>query len=213
MTRLTNHLRASIIDRMMEHAFSEKAVEMMRRQSEIAEQIYNDVYDRRAQERLNEAPVNWFPTVSGLKISIVGMSEFTKEFKFNGEFFRYSHNNTEAECWNVLSKEFRQRHDIVKKVPFKHSGSAIIKNYEPNHSIAFNAIQWINDQRLLSSQIVEARKLATSTMDNFTTVEKLIVGWPEIEPFTRNHQAPQPVKLPAIPFAKLNGMFGLPISE
>lgn len=213
MTRLINHHKTSIIVRMMEHAFSAKAVALMNEQAIIAEEIYNDVYDRKARTFLDSAPANWFPVTSDLKISVVGMNEYTKSFKFNGEFLRYSHNNTEIECYGILEKEYRQRDDITKRIPYKHNGSTIVKNYDPSDPIAVKVMKWIDDQRSLSAQIADARKLATSTMDNFTTVEKLITGWPEIEPFVRRYQPPQPVKLPAIPFAKLNGMFGLPISE
>lgn len=216
MTRLINHMRASIINQMLQNAFGDKVVLLMDKQVNIAEDIYNNVYDRAARERLNSAPEGWLPMNESIKISIVGKDDYTKAFRFDGalEMGNYSsRGNTESECYSILKPEDRKRDNMRRRVAYKHNGSVIVKNYDPSDPIANAVINWIDEQRAVSVHIHEARKLAIATMDAFTTVEKLIEGWPEVEPFTRNYQAPAPVQLPAIPIGKLNGMLGLPVSE
>lgn len=66
----------------------------------------------------------------------------------------------------------------------------------------------------LESAIKTARAKTSGTIGQFTTVKKLIEGWPEIEPFARPYlEAKTRIQLPAVQLTEMNSLLDLPVED
>lgn len=64
----------------------------------------------------------------------------------------------------------------------------------------------------LESAIKTARAKTSGTIGQFTTVKKLIEGWPEIEPFARPYlETKTRIQLPAVQLTEMNDLLDLPV--
>lgn len=201
MTRLTNDMRGTIVNALIEHTFDDRVAELVKERSIIALEIYALHY-KRDGKRMDDLPDGWLPTAFNIKFVSGGCHNV---YNLNGKIgTRYS---------RTLSFEhLKANHPETTLKRFKHCdvSSGPLMAFDAEHPIT-RRIE--NNEALVASlhdEVLTAQKTARATLDRFTTVEKLLVDWPEIQPFIPPVAAPSP-SLPALPTQHLNEMFDLPV--
>lgn len=197
MTRLTYDMRGEIVNAVLFHKYNEPAVSMVKRLALLADDVYNDILSERDRDIISRLPKNWLPEVSNVCIDIKGRTWHRIYFSgtyINDDLFNFIGDETET---------------VFKRIPHKFNGTTW-KVYESSDVIAQKITEIIDDKETLIKSIGEDRKRLTATINAFTTVEKLLDAWPEMQNFIPEPKPQKPVQLPALPVEELNKQFNLP---
>lgn len=205
MTRLTNDTRGAIVTALIHHTFDDEVRVICDEREGIANDVYNLHYARDLK-RMEALPKGWLPTDSDVQFEAAG-SNYTLQFSGKLYGFRYTQ-RAENELCDFPSNQRDQVSHIFKYSEYNRT----VAVFDAHSDIATRVELHRAAIESLSERIVTARKTAAATLAQYTTVEKLIEAWPEIEPFVPKAVAPPP-SLPALPTAHLNALFGLPVTE
>ena len=197
MTRLTNNMRGEIVNAVLFHKYNEPAVSMVKRLALLADDVYRDILPERERDIISRLPKNWLPESSNVCIDIKGGSWY--RIYFSGTYVN-------DDLYNFINDELET---VFKRIPHKFNGTTW-KVYENSDVIAQKITETIDDKNSLIKSIDEDRKRLTATINAFTTVEKLLDAWPEMENFIPEQKKPVVVQLPALPVEELNRQFNLP---
>lgn len=204
MTRLTIEMRAKIARKVLQNRFIEPICDLRRRRADLACRVYDESFkDIRAA--MDALPKGWLPEKDGIVVSL-GTTNMTT-LDFNGGF-----------STSLYGKEYNLHslapnpEDVVRRFPSKLLD-------RPRH--VFDAVQDFTieydrqkvETEDLNELIATTSKATAATLDKFWTVEKLLAGWPEIEPFTRGVTPTPPATALVVPVSKLNEALGLPVDE
>lgn len=195
MTRLTNDMRGEIVNAVMFHKYNEPAVAMVRRLTLLADDVYKDVLSCRERDLIDQLPKDWLVTDTHVYIHVENLNSY--QIYFAG--IRYT-----DDLIPFLNDDFEIEY---RRIPYKFKGN-VWKVYEPDNILICKVIETFEDKKELIKEINADRKRLTATIDKFTTVEKLIDAWPEVEKFVPEQK--KPIKLPALPVEELNRQFNLP---
>lgn len=196
-TRLNNHMRQDIAQKLVQHRFDAEIESLRNEQVELAERVYADIYAGDDMKRIESLPKNWLPTRREMQLEVGGE---TVSLQFNGD---------------LHSRDYRARPFFASdrkgmEKPFPrcdHWGT--IKQYGSRSPIGKAINDFTGKVAKLVEQISEAHTKVSATLGEFYTVKSLVDGWPEIKPFIPEKE--QKVLLPAVPTKQLNEMFGLPV--
>lgn len=201
MTRLTKDMCATISLGLIEHTFNSRVAALVVERAQIAQEIY-DLHYKPDMKRINDLPEGWLPVHSSIAFESVG-SRYN--YHFSGQLFRR---------W---SSQFSFQHlkanqPIHTHRRFKQSDNGAVEVFDAKHPIAVRVEKHEAAAAALHNEVLTAWKTAGASLDNFTTVEKLLDEWPEVKPFVPAAVAPTP-SLPALPTQHLNKMFDLPVGD
>lgn len=201
-TRLTNDMRNQIRENALKHRFKTPTMALVLDFSALALDAYAYVYGK-TEARMNALPDGWLPAVEALSFKF-GASYVT--LKFSGNFpTRYSQSKTSA-----LADFAGDPMPILRRVPYDETGGCReVFDAGSDFSVRYHDIHGAAET--LNELVLQTRHKITATLDQFTTVEKLHEGWPEIEPFTVGVTPAPKIQLPAVPVASLNEALGLPV--
>lgn len=197
MTRLVNAMRDGIVSRLMKHSFDDQRRAFQAEHAALAMTIYNDIYIPAVRKRMN----GWLNTASNIQISYAGT---VGRFEFDGDYGKYV-NGYDTYLLYIATGEPPK----VMRFPWEDLGSTL-KVYEATDPIAEQIVEFMTKRSNLIETIKKAEKQATATVEAYTTVEKLIEAWPEIEPFIDEKDRLVPITAVALPVEALNDMFKLP---
>jgi hypothetical protein len=204
-TRLTNHIRDSLMNSLLQRAFKAKGEDLIERCADYAERLYRDAMGSNLLQ-INALPEGWLPTDDDIKVQLGG--EFETIY-FSGALNRWA-----------LPEVFR-RAGVTKlddrrwkRFPNKWKGS-VVKQYPGDHAVVGEFQKLDDDWNELETEMERARKVALAAMSSVSTVKKLIDIWPEVEEFAKHYLVDGERKaiLPAISRDQLNTMLNLPPEE
>lgn len=187
-TKLTNHLRNEIHAGVMKHRFGAEVLAEKERWFDFAEEIYNASYPPALQAQMEALPNGFLPT-------------------------------SDSVCFLIHDGERKHTHRS-HNIPMRH------RRRTSQNCQYGNALLTVNAKSKIDNKLRELSKAATdfadiknkvegelrSALASFTTVEKLIAGWPEVKPFipaieVANRQLPVPI------VSELNKTFKLPVKK
>ncbi len=200
MTRLTNSIQEQLTTELLKYKFSDKAQELVEKQSTFAHKIYNDCFDKKTRDKMKRLPQGWLPEVG--EVSVEFASKFTR-LEFNGG------NNL---SWNyrfLFKKSFEAQN---KRFPNKHKSNCV-KQYTALDKLALEYTQIQNEISDFTTAISHTKANIQSAFSSCTTVEKLIKNWKEIEPFAKKYVEVKGTNLPALPTEQLNKLLNLPVGK
>lgn len=206
MTRLTNDLRSATCEAVIKHRFTSDCDAICARSATLAERVYEKVFTKKERSLLDSLPIGFVPSDCLINVA----TQFGRTgLQFSGKI-----------SWNLLNGRlsnisrygaYDKNEDIYHPVPF--TARANRKTWTLGCSLADEIDQFVNDAAELSTAIDTAQSDLSATLSTFSTVEKLVKAWPEIEPFIPEPQKPKKAQLPALPVDKLNATFGLPVDN
>lgn len=200
MTKLTNGIRSAIRADLREHRFATQVKVLAAAAESFADKVYNTMYDEDTQAKMAALPEGWLPEDEGVYVCCLG------------QYHRVHFNGVTTSLDSALR-------NLVEYPPYTSR-----RFMQAHHDVAYS----LKDQALLSSweeTVQETRRLyetygrvnseLRAALDSFTTIEKLIEAWPEVEPFAKayitNPKKVAKIQLPAVQVTSLNAMLDLPI--
>lgn len=200
MTRLTNDIRAAISRSLVAHRFQAEVEAVSAGYAALAALAYDEIYNTETRAKMDALPEGWLPTADSISANISGKRV---RFYFSGYFSEDAVNQSGVLVAraSVVSKRMLAKHDRCDLFTFVGGG-----NVDLMHSQV-----WSQHVRLATS-IKETRAQIEGALGSVSTINKLILVWPEVEPFAKKWiEEGGKSKLPAIPVSSLNAAIGLPV--
>lgn len=218
-TRLTNSIRDSLRGELLKHAFAGRCVTHFQAELDFVQEVFDHIMANRTVLHLGkkrpvgevvaELPPGWENTESYFKAEFGG--ETAKLDKYDGLEVNYKDNS------NLIGVKTTPHHDQVKwKMPPKWSGHHTLMTFDASHPLTKRFTELRNAREDLKTEIERARNSIRATLDSVSTVQRLIVLWPEVEAFARvylDEKRAASVLLPVIAREQLNETLGLPPGE
>ena len=200
MTKLTNHIRESLLKKLLTRAFNARVNDLLDRRKAFAVKVYEDALGKDLK-LVKSLPDGWLPTDDDFKVQIAGQ---VQGLYFSGSIGGCGLSSEFYACGVSADRIFK---------PFPNNKKQqVLKVFENNHPFSVEFTALVNETTDLKDEISKASRTAQAALDSVTTVKKLIEVWPEVEVFAKpylEHGDRQAI-LPAIPRAALNTALNLP---
>lgn len=199
--KLTNAIREEITNAVIKYRFEKEYIQLMDDIQQAANKVYEDFYEKELK-KINALPKGWLPTGNGIKAKF---GSEVIEFSFNGGF-----SSRTAGLQSILQKResiyFRFLHD-------DRDCYKILKVYDDDHNLSKICQKAHNNAKEFVRNVQEAERQIQAALASCSTLAKLEKVWAEVKPFTEKYKNKDTVNLPAIPVARLNGIFNLPVKK
>jgi hypothetical protein len=105
MTRLTNDMRNTIIDRVLEHRFGKAKAELEARKKALAVEAYDTLFPKELQAKLAEIPKDWLNYGSYFRLNVAGQSHDFETDKplWNNNYKRFTIPREAPVCQKILT--------------------------------------------------------------------------------------------------------------
>jgi len=221
-TRLTVAMRDAITDAVMKHAFADRCRKHMEAELAFVDQVYNDVLDTRMlkvdqghgpkmslRKVLESMPAGWTSQQTYFKVQFAGQDQKLDRYDgIPGDAYKP---NSAMIGWKETAHRDKKNWHFP---PVYAWGTLHV--YDANTDTAKRATELQNAREDLLEEMSSVRASTRATLNSATTIQKLIVLWPEIEafaaPFMQERKAAE-VLLPVVQREKLNVALGLPPGE
>lgn len=218
-TRLTNSIKDALTRRLLEHAFTARSVAQLKAECDLAQEIYDDVMKTREVKLAGGTGdrVSWREATDLLPAAWVSRQDYfqaqmggtvTKFHRYDGVEPSYGQNKNLVGLKRVPPSE---RHDWT--FPPNAGGHVTIHVYDHAHEFTKRKDLLANSRSDLLEEISSTDRSVRATLDSVTTVQRLIVIWPEVEAFASEfltEQKAAAVILPVVARERLNDTLGLP---
>lgn len=200
MTRLTNTIRHSIRDAVLEHRFKAPVSELLDRADELGDRTYEFLYPSSILDQMKSLPSDFFRTDNRVNVYALGERRVI--------FFGRHINNLEG-IHHILLKN-RPTKELITAHKFRADYNVSVSLSKELYDIFEKLIQDVERHNEIYSS---ARSQVQAALDAVGSVKALIAAWPEVEPFASMYleTKTERVRLPAIPAASLNAILDLPV--
>lgn len=196
MTKITKTIREKIADALTKNRFQKPVLELFEARGVLALAVYKDFYLTKDRATMEELPDGWLPTSSSILV------------RFGSSYTSLSFNGHITGGFYAVSGGVE---DIYRRIRSRDENRCV-KNYDALSPMTVEYDRLAGLAKDLTRQIDKAKISALTAIGCFTTLEKLVAEWPEVEPFARPHMVDRP-QLPAIRASELNALLGLPVDE
>lgn len=207
--RLTKHIREDILARVLNHAFQERAQNMLDAERAFVEEVWNAIYSEAERARMAELPSGWLPEDDDFKVSFDG--------EVQGLYFRTGLDHS-LPHWvkktyggGTVEINVPDHGKCDRRMPSAAARGNVLKVLTGEIVKRFSNLQEARAQ--LEKQYADVYRTAENTLSSVSTVKKLIEVWPEIEAFASHwldEDSDAKAILPDIPRARLNEQLHLP---
>lgn len=208
--RLTNNMRGCIVNAVLEHKFNPIIADLAKDFAALADDVYKIAF-RKTLAQIDALPEGWLPTDDDIQVEF-GAGKMLR-LNFNGRFTaRYG--STVIDGVHVSEADLHSFASfpgaVHKRFPANKKG-VCVASFDARESLSLRYEELSNKKIDLISSFNKARTETGVAVGRFTTIDKMLEAWPEIEPFTKGIAAAPKPQLPAVPVVKLNEMLGLPV--
>lgn len=219
-TRLTVSIKEKLVDQLIAHAFTARSVELIEAENALGQEIYDDYMDTRMvkieggagpkmslRKIVASLPAGWPGMSDDFRVELGGA--ITKFDKYEGMQTTYRENA--SQLVGVVEVPSREQ----RKWPFPpgYLGNGAIHVYDANHHFSQKATNLQGIRKDLKAEISSMRNSTRATLNSATTIQKLVMIWPEVEafaaPFMQKETAAAAI-LPVVARERLNEALGLP---
>ena len=198
--RLTNDIRASILNAILSHAFKKRAAAALETQAKFANDVFDDVY-REDLPLLESSKSHLFERINSFQVIFGGQRESLSFCKGLG--LKYSLHQYALPSYLPNA--------VPRPAPWRACGYTPIFDYEASDKMSRRYVKLMQEKTTLVDEIESAAVSAKAILQSTGSFAKLFTEWPEIKPFAQKYTgAPKP-QLPAVQTAVLNAVFGLPV--
>lgn len=201
--RLTNDMRDKITHNALKHRFAEPIAALRRQRAVLANFVYGEAFARVKMD-IDALPEGWLPEDDHVHVRL-GTSH--THLYFNGDFPRGYYTK-----YTALNAVVSRSENVYRRFPAKNKG-CVMAVMDATDAVTLRYDALVTEMDSLRDQVEAAGRDTRAALNKFTTVEKLLAAWPEIEPLTRGVGPTPPAKLPMVPVHKLNEALGLPVDE
>ena len=199
MSRLTTHIRESLLKKLLTRAFQTRVEECLKQQTDFVRRVYEDALAADLP-KLADVPPSWIYRAE--KFKVVMANDVAELRPGRGLAYSIPHEFIQAGA---------RRNQETWPMPY-HRRQDALKVYEAAHPFALEYTRLTNVQTDLKTEIERASRQAAAAMGAVSTVKKLISIWPEVEDLAKEYlvEGERQAILPAIPRDLLNKMLDLP---
>ena len=217
--RLTVAIKEQLVDQLILHAFKDRCNKLVDAECLLAQELYDDYLDTRRlkvdggrgassslRKIIASLPAGWAEMDDDFKVEIGGT--MTRFDRYDGMPVGYQDNIHSL----VGVKQVPGREKQKWKFTPNHSSNYAINVYDVNHEVTHRATVLQNERVDLTAEISAMRHSARATLDSVTTIQKLIMIWPEVESFAApflQEKTAAAVILPVASRERLNNALGL----
>ena len=209
MARLNISNKMHILRGLLDHANKDRALAISALGVEVAHAVYEDLYDKKIREKMAFLPDGWLPKVNKIQVAL-GADHHYLYFGVQAVETRLpgSINHASRHSYGLVNDDSRSLVVLDKD-------KSKVRLLEVRSPLGIRVQDWADQKSSFKEETREMARLAWRTLNSFTTVNALIKGWPEIEPFARRFNVPDPVasRLPVPILEPLNRQFRLPVEE
>lgn len=202
MATLTKAIRTKIVRNLIDHKFKDRYNLLIEQRASLALDVYRSCFSADDRKRMGELPEGWLPTRAS--ISVKHGASYTCH-NFSGAIGMTC--KEEKTGFYVLNCARRPK-EAYQRFPYD-AQSSCREVFEADHPLSLRCDKLSGDLERMKESVNNDQAVATATLAQFGTIEKLVDAWPEIKPFL-----PEPIQavknLPAISTPDLNSIFGLP---
>lgn len=209
-TRLTNDMRSAIVKALLKHRYGDEEKALCDECDALMQDAFKDVMAE-AYGSLDQFPDEWFGTTTGHNIEFRGVECFF--------FARWEGDDRKTQIKYYVDDSYRRScywtavFNKPVRIPYRmwHSASKIKGGvlHDRAANLAMRTRKHVEAYK-------EARETAHGILKSFSTVEKLVKEWPDIEPFIPASQVATKrlaENLPAVPVEDMRKRFKLPKVE
>lgn len=220
-TRLTHSIRDSLTKRLMEHAFGGRCKTHFETELAFVKEVFDDLMLNRTiiyrgektpvGKVIEELPVDWTDQYDYFHAEFAGQKMKLDKYEGlqSGDGYR--------EVRRLIGVQITPHHEQVKWRFWPNARPHyVMVTYDAAHDFSKRAEQLADARSDLIKEIESAQASTRSTLEQVSTVQRLIVLWPEVEPFARaylNEETAAKALLPVIARERLNETLGLPPGE
>lgn len=201
--RLTNDMRDKITQNALKHRFAEPIIALRRQRAVLANFVYGEAFARVKMD-IDALPEGWLPEDDHVTAQL-GTSH--THLYFNGNFPRGCYSR-----YTPLNEVVSRPENVYRRFPNKNKGN-VMAVMDATDAVTLRYDALVAEMDDLLGKVDAAGRDTRAALNKFTTMEKLLAAWPEIEPTTRGVGPTPPAKLPMVPVHKLNEALGLPVDE
>ena len=208
-TRLSKAMREDIAVTAIRDRFTDEVMDLVKRRAALAVAVYNIGYSAKERALIASLPDGWLEEEAYVAASFVGQSEYVY---FDGRaYLGYApaRKHGASPDYRTLFYGVSLEGEHYARVPYSSNRIDVANGPVNEERSSINSAQ----KNLI--ELVNGTLATTlAALSNFTTFEKLIDAWPEIEPTARKClKVSTPAQLPAVNARRLNEVLGLPIEE
>lgn len=200
-TRLTNTIRERIANAVLRHRFSEPVEVLIADRAAFAEEVYNDVYRKADREKMAALPKGWLPETNSINVQFGDDGRSYESLNFSGLVY--------GGVGGMRKPD--DKREVIGRRAYSNRAHGCVKVYDADHRLAKKNADLHQRYIDLKTSFEAAKQQVEAALSSASTINKLVEIWPEVEPFARSFDD-VPVKVPAIPTAKLNEILDLPVA-
>lgn len=188
---LTNLIRQEIVDDLTKRKFGDVKAVFIDRKYVLAFKVYDELYSKDKQEKMNALPDGWLPLCSNVHIQIQDRQHTYDYLYFSGA--------TDANGGRVE----KRRTNTGSKCLIVTADSPIGQEY----------LELMAEYKEFEKTVFDAKVKANAIVESVNTTKQLKEVWPEITPFVEKYETVEIQTLPDVTREDLNKVFGLPVEE
>lgn len=194
MQHMNKNLRAAISRSLLQNRFAAEINAIFSSRKILAHAVLEEAMKPEEWEAFRKLPKFWFQIVNNVQVRIPHQDYGTQYLNFSGEIGN-------GEWW---------WHQDPPSVGIALPHHVLLMN----HKLEGENLDRYEDETLaigkLKDEIAKVTAQTNSALNRFSTVDKLITAWPEVQPYIPTKEVQKVNTLPAIPVSDLNRMLKLP---
>lgn len=182
--KLTQGMRESVAEALMQHRFSKPQKEIAKRMEAIGDALYERCYEPEMQKLMALLPHGFMPVSCTLRV-------------------KYRRNKKDGVYTDAIPMS------VIRRVAAMIDGLHL----QEKDPVLIDYLELKDEAKRLRDERQEAKRKADAVLRSATTYNSLIQKWPEIEPFAKRLCQPvqRTAPLPVPTVAELNKTLGLPV--
>ncbi len=194
--KLTQDDRARLSSAILKYRFADIGVKLAAEEAALALKCYNKVFTKAERDQMQGLPKDWLPCVNGIRVKFAGRVE-SLDFSGRPHLTMFSSPKVEP---------------ISMPVPYAVINGVLLV-VEATERLAISYEQHRQSYEKARDDMQNLSRQIEAVMSQATTAGKLVLLWPEVEPFLAAMRKPTPAAVPAVPIGALNKMLGLPVKD
>lgn len=203
MTNFTKANREAITKDLLAYTFKQQAEDLRVALATLANVVYHDVYNETTIERMTGLPAGWLPENDRITARFGG-NDYSP-LLFNG-----------MPNYGLMYNVLKNVKPITRRSQYNKSGQTVAIVYDDRAGIVIVAQRLRQQHMKFLEDYTSKSNRVTGMLSSWTTVEKAIKEWPEIEPFAQRWIGHAPWARGnslATTIANINKDLGLPVPE
>ena len=216
-TRLTAAIKEALVDKLIERAFTDRSQKLVDAECALAQDIYDDFMNTRMIKTKGGYgdPTPMRKVVDALPAGWQGTSDYFKA-EMGGDVVKFDRYEGIVDGWRANQNDLVGVKEIPSRDQHKwtfqpgFSGNCAVHVYDAKHAFSSRTMELQGLRKDLVSEISTMRGSTRGALGSVTTIQKLIMIWPEVEAFAAPYLQEKTAILPVIARERLNDALGLP---